>query len=51
MGKKPQGWYQEPSQGRIGLNYSNLAGHFAKIVDRGRGNVIKLWSEITSGSS
>ena len=32
--------------GKIGL-----IGHFAQIVGRGSGNVIKLWSEITSGSS
>ena len=29
----------------------HLPGHFAQTVGKGRGNVIKLWSEITSGSS
>ena len=35
----------------IGLYGSVPPPDFAQTVGRGRGNVIKFWSEITSGSS
>ena len=31
------------------LNYRHLTGPFAQSSDRGRGYVVKLWSEIGSG--
>ena len=36
---------------QYGVNYGHLTEHFAQTVGRGRVSVIKLSSEITSGSS
>ena len=33
------------------LYCNHLTGHFVQTLGRGRGYVINLWSEITSGSS